>query len=100
MRTLILVAHDDGRFELRRTGDGTAAPALTTTDPRHLGRMIEAWATAAIAFAAATNTADPVATRPPPPGRSYLNSRADQEGIATPSRWPAAALRHRPGDAA
>lgn len=99
MRTLSITTTPDGRFAAHSVdADGHVQPAFTTTDPRHLGRMVEAWAThrnsiPAVMFAEAAQALRAA-------GRSYLNSRADQEGIATPSKWPAAALRHRPGDAA
>lgn len=96
MATMIITTTTDGWIA---TSDHRPhGVVFRTKDPRDLGRTIEEWATAQSGHAAAMFAAGAAAL--PPPGRSHLNSRADQEGIATPSRWPAAALRHWPGDAA
>jgi len=94
MRMIAIVAHSDGRFEIRRMDAGIAATALTTTDPDHLGRTVTLWATAQRGDPAAIFAAANAAL--PPLERSYTNSRADQEGIATRSKWPAAALKPWP----
>lgn len=105
MARISITTTPDGDFAAHHIdADGSLRPAFTATNPRQLAHMIKMWAAAPSRragnhIAIATDPADPVATQPPPE-RSYTNSRADQEGIATPSKWPAAALRHRTGGAA